>query len=83
MTAPAPSGSRSALVLLTVPPTMVHDDEVTIRRKLAHPANVASLLDVIAHEMHRCLHEPDASPELLLARVVAESKAQARGEAPR
>jgi hypothetical protein len=76
-----PPGSRSVLLLLTVPASMVNDDQATIRRKMAHPQNVEALLDLVAAEAYRCLRDPDTNnPELLLARVSAEMRKAERAE---
>jgi hypothetical protein len=66
--------TRSVLVVVTVPAEWAALDAATLLRKLRHPANADRMMDFLAEELHRNLREPDASPDLLLARVSAEMK---------
>lgn len=79
MTPPTPPvKERTVMVMLTVPPTMVHNDQATIERKLRENVNI--LIPFLAAEMYRCLQEPNTSPELLLARAAAQVKRVEREE---
>lgn len=73
-----PPGSRSVLVLVTVPASMVGDNVPTLERKLW--GNIDTLVPFLAGELHRNLGQPDASPELIAARISSELQAREREE---
>lgn len=76
--AATPPGSRSVLVLITVPETMVGNDLPTLHRKLRE--NADGMLLFLAEELHRNLGQPDASPELIASRISSELRAREREE---
>lgn len=76
---PMPDGrSVQVLVLIHLPEHVVGAPVEAVQRVVGDPRNIAAL----AHEVHRLLAQPEASLDLLIARLEAERKAAARATAP-
>lgn len=64
--------SKTSLVMITVPDHLVGRPVSEVLRVLAQPAN--RTLEVLAEQVHRNINNPDASLDLLIARMEAERK---------
>lgn len=70
------SESKASLIIVHVPISLIGKPVSDVLRVLSHPAN--RTLETLAAQVHANINNPDTSLDLLIAKLEAERKAQAR-----